>query len=81
MTSTSNQPSPPRQRTGHPGHPGPGVFVPQHVIVTAVCLVLGVLAGVLVWHAPAVWLPIGAGVAVTGLALALCALWHGRHHS
>ncbi|KAB2341611.1 hypothetical protein [Actinomadura rudentiformis] len=70
MTSTPHQ----------PGGRGPGLFIPQHVIVGALCLLLGALAAVLVWLAPAVWLPIGAGIAVTGLALALYNHWHGRHH-
>lgn len=48
---------------------GPGVFVPQHVIVAAACVIVGVVSGVLVWLAPAVWLPVGAGIAVTGLSL------------
>ncbi|XVQ15595.1 hypothetical protein ACQP1W_24615 [Spirillospora sp. CA-255316] len=56
------------------------MFVPQHVIAAAGCILAGVAAGVLVWRAPEAWLPVGAGIAVTGLALALYGLWHGRHH-
>lgn len=66
-----------RSRSGRPG--ARSAFVPQHVIVTAACLGLGGAAGVLAFLAPAVWLPIGAGIAVTGPALAFYALWHGRH--
>jgi hypothetical protein len=77
VNSTPNQPHPNQQ----PGGRGPGIFVPQHVIAATTCLTLGVLAGVLVWLAPTVWLPVGAGVAVAGLALALYGLWRGRHRA
>ncbi|WP_165964632.1 hypothetical protein [Actinomadura sp. KC216] len=55
------------------------MFVPEHVIAATGCLTLGCAAGVLVWLAPAVWMPIGAGIAVTCLALALYGLQRGRH--
>lgn len=60
---------------------GPGVFVPQHVIATTICLLLGLITAVLVSIFPAVWLPVGAGIESTGLGLALYALWHGRHRA
>lgn len=67
-----------------PGRRGPGLFVPQHVVAAASCITVGVVAGVLVWLAPAVWLSVSAGVAVAGLALALYGLWRGHttpeHH-
>ncbi|MEV7010774.1 hypothetical protein [Streptosporangium sp. NPDC051022] len=68
-------------RTPRPRRPherGPGVFVPQHVIVTLACLAVGVAAGVLVWLAPAVWPPVDAAVAVMGLSLALYGLRSGQ---
>lgn len=73
------QPQPGRQHPTHPTGPGRGVFVPEHVIVAAICLTLGCAAGVLVWLAPAVWAPISAGIAVTCLTLALYGLQRGRH--
>jgi hypothetical protein len=57
---------------------GCGASVPPHVIVTAVSLGLGGAAGVVALLVPAAWPPIGAGIAVTSLALAFYALWHGR---
>ncbi|MFI0406186.1 hypothetical protein [Actinomadura sp. 3N508] len=66
-------------RNPHPRGRGPGVFVPRHVIIAAICLSVGVVAGVLVWLVPGVGLPVGAGISVTGLSLALCGLWRGRH--
>lgn len=74
--------SPARRASASPASPpdgrGPGVFVPQHVIVAAACVLVGVVTAVLVWLAPTVWLPVGAGVAVTGLSLTLYGLWHSR---
>ncbi|TDC91229.1 hypothetical protein [Actinomadura sp. 7K507] len=61
------------------GGRGPGVFVPQHVIVTGICFLTGVVAGIVVWLVPDVWLPVSAGIAVTGLALGLYGLWRSRH--
>lgn len=46
-----------------------------------VCLLVGIVTGTLIWLAPAMWLPIGAGIAGTGLGLALYAHWHGRHRA
>lgn len=76
-----HQPQPSPQHPARPTGPGPGVFVPEHGIAAAVCLTLGVVAGVLAWLVPAVWVPVGAGIAVTCLALALYALWNGRHRA
>ncbi|MEO3823001.1 hypothetical protein [Actinomadura sp. B10D3] len=73
MTSTPNPPCGRRR--------GPGVFIPQHAIATAVCLLLGVTVAALVWLAPAVWLPVSAGIAATGLALKLHNHWRGRHRA
>ncbi|MFC5188050.1 hypothetical protein [Actinomadura harenae] len=71
-------------RNHHPHQPGangPGVFVPQHVIATMVCLLLGLTTAVLVSLFPTVWLPVGAGIESTGLGLALYGLWRGRRHA
>lgn len=88
MTSSSFQTRPRRRRhPSLPGQPspsdvrGPGVFVPQHVVALVVCSVVGLVAGVLVELAPAVWPPIDAALAVTGLSLALYGLWQGRSRS
>ncbi|WP_165963903.1 hypothetical protein [Actinomadura sp. KC216] len=54
------------------------MFVPQHVVAAAVCILVGFVAGVLVWLAPKIWLPIGAGITVTCLSLTLYGLWHQR---
>jgi hypothetical protein len=51
------------------------------VIATAVCVALGSMTGLLVWLVPVVWVPVGAGVAVTGLALTLYGLWYGRQRN
>lgn len=75
MNSTPKQPHP------QPSERGPGVFVPQHVIAATVSLTLGIVAGLMVWLAPTVWLPVGAGIAVAGLTLALYGLWRGRHRA
>jgi len=74
-------PQPPAPPANQPGERGPGVFVPQHVLATACCLLAGIVTGLLVWLAPTIWPPVGAGIAVTGLALALYGLWHSRHHT
>lgn len=73
--------APAASSAAQPSGTAPGVFVPQHVIAATVSVLLGIGVGVLVWLAPAVWQPVGAGIAVTGLALALYALWHGRHRA
>lgn len=68
----------------HPHQPAEnrqGVFVPQHVIAATICLLLGLTTAVLVTLFPTVWLPVGAGIEVAGLGLALYALWPGRHHA
>ncbi|MFC5183567.1 MULTISPECIES: hypothetical protein [Actinomadura] len=71
-------------RDHHPPQPsgnGPGVFVPQHVIATTICLLLGLTTAVLVSLFPTMWLPVGAGIEITGLSLALYAFWHERRHA
>lgn len=76
LTPTPQHPAPPARQ---PGERRPGVFVPQHVLAAACCLLAGAVADLLVWLIPAVWPPVGAGIAVTGLAVALYGLWHNRH--
>ncbi|MFG1754944.1 hypothetical protein [Streptosporangium sandarakinum] len=79
MNHTPRTPRPRRPHEHGPDERGPGLFVPQHVIAALACLILGIMAGVLVWLTPAVWPPVDAAVAVTGLSLALYGLRRGRH--
>ncbi|MFI0405810.1 hypothetical protein [Actinomadura sp. 3N508] len=74
----SNVPLPAPSPAPPPDGRGPGVFVPQHVVATVACILVGSVAGVLVWLAPEIWLPIGAGITVTCLSLTLYGLWHQR---
>lgn len=68
-------------RPRRPAERGPGIFVPQRVLVALGCLVLSVAAGVLVWLIPTVWPPVDAALAVIGLSLALYALRRGQRRS
>jgi hypothetical protein len=47
--------------------------------VAVVCISVGIAVGLLACLAPAVWQPVGAGISVTSLLLALYGLWRGRH--
>ncbi|MGK5554681.1 hypothetical protein ACSNOI_23995 [Actinomadura kijaniata] len=53
----------------------------RHMIVVGLCLIAGTIAGVVVWWVPAIWLPVDAAIAVTGLALALYGLTRDRRRS
>lgn len=57
------------------------IFVPPHALVAACCILAGFVTGLLVWLTPAVWPPVGAGIAMTCLGLALYGLWHSRHRN
>ncbi len=67
-----------KPRPRRPAERGPGIFVPQYVIIAAACLLLGVAVGVLVWLIPTIWPPVDAALAVIGLSLALHGLRRGR---
>ncbi|MEU9836297.1 hypothetical protein AB0D67_32580 [Streptosporangium sp. NPDC048047] len=60
-----------RGRRGTAGRPG-------RRTAALVCLIAGIVAGVLVWLTPAVWPPVDAAMAVMGLSLALYGLRRGR---
>lgn len=66
-----------RSRPARPAERGPGIFVPQYVIAVLTGLALGIAAGVLVWLLPAMWPPIDAALAVTGLSLTLYGVRRG----